>query len=345
MLKTLYCEFPQTFCLGLKQFRKHLNTTKPFRVLCAVTLFLTSCSAPNISHSSAEIDHLVKEDRLWMEEFFQEYFLGGPTIYTLFGSKPISGKFLTYATLDEIKASTLLFLDHANIQGEEREGILQEAVECWLEDNFTKNWEKWVCFYKTQPNTPFLFVKRPTLSKLLWSGDIANVQETIWTLQKHYDLFRKETGTDFDPVAVTLDFSNEDSPFWRQVFSNHLLTGIVHGYGYKNAYFFDLLMKHSVESKKDSPLPFGKTAEHSTGKTSYSIDGLPLPWFRSFRLPFNDDPVLERYKQERKKIQSKLNEDNFFEAVLLQLLGEYSQEQQQREPAGGPSVTCTLQRR
>lgn len=46
----------------------------------------------------------------------------------------------------------------------------------------------------------------------------------------------------------------------------------------------------------------------------------------AFGLPFNTDPILEKYKLERKKIIKNLNKSNFFEAVLLQLVGELSQE-------------------
>ncbi len=298
-------------------------------LLFIVNFFFGSCSpitTPQSKISSSEkIRSLVtKEDQVWMEEFFQEYFLGGSNIYTLFGTKPISGKFLNKGTKEECRQLALHYLKQEGIQGKEGEKILQEALDSWKEDELPKKWDKWVSFMKQHPNSPFLFAKHPTLSKRSWSGLILNVQETVWTLQKYYDLFKNEIGSDFDPVSVTMDFTNVDSPFWKQVFSNHLLTGILYGFGYKNSYFFERFIKLPNQSIQDSPLLSSFVKQSFSGKILYTIEDLPLPAFRSFRLLFNEDPVLEKYKLERKKIQSKLTEKNFFELVLLQVTGNLS---------------------
>ncbi len=273
-------------------------------------------------------DFISQEDKTWMEPFFHEFFLGGSTIYTLFGTKPIAGKIVTEATKKDFEESVHYYLEREKIEGKERKKILREMSSSFQEDTLLKSWNKWICFIKKYPNSPFLFAKHPTLSKKLWIIHILNIQETIWVLQKHYDLFQREVGYDFDPISATLEFTNIDSPFWKKVFSNHLLSGIVYGYGYRNSYFFSLLQKEfSYDLAKKEAIFSSKILPFSKEKTCYSIPRLPLPRFRSFRLPYNEDPILERYKLERKKIQKNLNEKNFFQKILFQILGTSSEKE------------------
>lgn len=53
-----------------------------------------------------------------------------------------------------------------------------------------------------------------------------------------------------------------------------------------------------------------------------TVKNIILPKFYSFGLPFNKDPVLEKYKLERTEIKKSLNESNFFEATFFQLIGK-----------------------
>lgn len=329
-MRTLYCNASLKGCTKPNERAKQLKAILPFRILFFGVVFLSSCNSTTSYHSkqtaSDQINNLVKEDRVWMEQFFQDFFLSGPPIYTLFGSKPISAATLNYASEDESRISALLYADRENMQGEEREWFLRAAAEQCKADKSAENWQKWVRFFQAFPKSPFLFAKRATLSKYVWSGYIVNVQETVWTLQKHYNLFKQALDRDFDPVAVTMDFTNPHSDFWNAVFSSHLLSGIVLGFGYKNAYFFDMMMKRQTASKQADPIFSAIPVEPSRNIFDDSIANLPLPHFRSFGLPFNEDLVVEKYKRERRRIQSHLNSDNFFEAIFLQLMGVNSQQ-------------------
>ncbi len=287
--------------------------------LLLINFFLGGCST-----YSEKLDSVVKkEDQIWMENFLQDFFLEGSTLYTLFGTKPISGKIISYGTEEDCKKSVFLYLEREGITGDQREQTLKEALESFQKDPSAKNWDKWTSFMKQFPNSPFLFAKHPTRSKKLWSAHIVNIQETIWTLQKYYDIFKKEVGFDFDPALIIKEFSNLDSPFWKKVFSSSLLSGLVYGYGYKNSYIFGLYIVSSEKEQRENPLFYSLKRFPSPKKSSHSIKGLPLPKFRSFTTPFNEDPILEKYKLERKKIQSRLTKNNFFEEVLYQILGEH----------------------
>jgi hypothetical protein len=267
---------------------------------------------------------VTKEERKWMEKFFREFFLESSAVYTLFGTKPISAQTMIYISAEEHQKRMKALLKREGIVGEEREKMLSEMSQEHLEYDLHKNWEKWVSFIARHPNSPFIFTKRKTLSENLWTGHILNIQQTIWILEKYYDVFKKALGFDFDSVAVTMDFKNEDSAFWEQVFANHLLSGIVYGYGYKNSYFFYLLSKASKKSAEEHPIFFSLTRKREPDNRNLSVENIILPRFRSFGLPFNKDPIFERYKLEREKIKKNLNESNFFEMVFLQLTGELS---------------------
>lgn len=312
----------------------NLNLTKIskiknlFYILFFANFFLGSCSTPPVDHYSDTNISIAEREQIWMEKFFREFFLKNSSIYTLFGSKPISAETLIYSTEEEYKKWLLSCIEKFKIEGEEKEKILSEGLRSFREDDFRKNWEKWLSFFEQFPNSPFLFATHPTLSQNIKSAHILNVQETIWILQKHYNIFRRELGFDFDPVLVTMDFKNEDSLFWKKVFSNHLLTGIVYGFGVKNSYFFNLSMGKNTKSLEDLGFLSTLMKKKEKDNKDLSVAHIILPRFRSFGLPFNSDPVLEKYNYERDMIKKKLNDTNFFKMVFLQLTGDLSKETQ-----------------
>ncbi len=281
--------------------------------LIIINFFLIGCSNPNQKKIN-----LPKEEKEWIEKFFTDFFLEGHAIYTVFGSKPLSFKEIIYATEEEWKQNAVANLK--NLNAKEKELLDKDIKQFCNKYNFHLNWEKWMSFIKKYPNSPFLFSIRPTEIKQISLGYILNIQEMVWTLIKYYDIFKKELGYDFDPVKVTMEFTNINSSFWDKVLSNHLLQGIVHGYGLKNATFFEL---HEKKYKNNNfpktlfaTIPFPPIIHKKP-----SIKNLPLPRFKSFGLPFNEDPILQMYKEERKKIQKNLNKKNFLEKTLNQITG------------------------
>jgi len=333
--KELYLGMKKTSKMSVKLYKAYgalpsLNFFTTHNVGCflfPVIFFLQSCSTPPAKQipkpATAELNNIVtKEERQWMEKFFKELFLESSAIYTLFGTKPLSAQTIILISAEEYQRGIAALLDREGITGKERETMLTEISREHLEYDFHKNWEKWTAFIAQHPSSPFLFAKHPTLSNKIWSAHILNVQQTIWTLQKHYDIFRQELGFDFDPVAVTMDFKNVDCTFWKQVFENHLLSGIVYGYGYKNSYFFNLYSKIPQASSDPPPFFSSLTRKGEADNRSLTVENITLPSFHSFGLPFNKDPLLEKYKLERVEIKKNLNESNFFEKTLLQLIGK-----------------------
>ncbi len=241
--------------------------------MITINLFSIGCS-----NSNQKKINLSKEEKIWIEKFFTDFFLEGHAIYTVFGSKPLSFKEIIYATQEEWQNAA------ANLKNLNKELLNEDIKQFCNEYNFHLNWEKWLSFIKKYPNSPFLFSIRPTEIKQISLGYILNIQEMVWTLIKYYDIFKKELGYDFDPIKVTMEFTNINSSFWDKVLSNHLLQGIVHGYGLKNATFFELYTKNNCPKMLFNTIPFPPTIHKKP-----SIKNLPLPRFKSFALPFNED--------------------------------------------------------
>lgn len=249
----------------------------------------------------------------WRERFIRDFFLDDCTIYTLFGSKPLSSKEIINASESEwIEASTP-YLQDVSLQ--EKEFFLSRIKDHCENYYLNKDWEKWINYIENYPDIPFLFARRKTEVEQIDLGYIVNVQEMVWTLQRHYDLFSKQLGYEFDPIEKTFDFVNSDSDFWKQVLSNHMLTGIVYGYGHKNSYLFSRemdtkLQKHSV---------FASLIRKQSVADEKSIK---IPAFKSYDTSLLGDPVIKQYEIERKRIQSSVLERDFVEIVQKQVWGK-----------------------
>lgn len=193
-----------------------------------------------------------------MEKFFVDFFLEGSAIYTLFGTKPMSQITIVKATEEEWIESAAPYLQTES--EEQKNEIVRKIRQHYQNYDLPKNWEKWMACQKKCTHSLFLFAKRPVPdNKTLFSAYIINVPEVAWTLQKHYLLFSRELKMDFDPVDAALAFEEPDSIFWEKVFANHLLQGILHGYGERNAYFF------FVSSHKKKSMPNALTIVYLLG--------------------------------------------------------------------------------
>lgn len=282
-----------------------LNLAKFLFLVC---VFCSACSSP--SHKNMSRNGL-EEDQKWIDKFFQEFFFETASIYTLFGTKPMSEVLLVSATEQERLESFLPYLNTLDIK--DRNEFIQELKKSSQSYDLDKNWDKWVKWKKQRGPSPFLFVKRP-IDDHLSSGYIINAQEVVWILRKHYDLFCRELGLEFDPLNAILDFENLQSVFWNKVFDSHLLQGILHGYGERNSYFFSEQMK----LQKEDPHQFDRYCIFRGPSPKEKKEPLPLPMFRSYTTS-GSDPVLVQYKEERRKIQQELKGKDFTQVVFSRL--------------------------
>jgi hypothetical protein len=239
-----------------------------------------------------------------MSCLFQELFLESPEIFTLFGTKPLSEISMNNASFDKWIEETEPYLE--NLSEKERQNKLKKLKSYCEENQLPSLWDKWMEWIKLHPSKNFLFLKRPTIYENVFGLCTLNVAEAAWTMQAHYDLFVRELGAPFEPLAMTLEFSNPQSTFWEKIFTNHLLQGILFGFGEKNSYFFNL----EIQGKLDHPFP-----SQLIGIASDSSE-LPLPYFRSYSVPPNRDPTIAKYEKERNEIKDFLSGKDFVEEVI-----------------------------
>lgn len=271
----------------------------------------------NVSGEESSIS-LAPEDEVWMNEFVDDFFLNNTMIYSLFGTKPMSGVVICKASENECIKSWEPHL--VSLNQIEKSEFLKKLHEYCGSDNFYKNYQKWLEWKKKRTSALFLFRTSVSKSKHYLLVDMINTRETLWLLKKNYELFSKETGMEFDPLTVVFDFEN-DSAFWSKVFSNSYLMGILYGFGERNAYFFSLYIKNDPlngVNRKQHPL-FDSNASKTELKKNCSenaIESLGIPNFRSFNMALGEDPIITHFKMERESIQNFLKNKNVTKEVL-----------------------------
>ncbi len=297
-----------------------VNKRKIPRILAYCSFFLLAlvagCFRNHNDNAKRVVVHMdvSPEEKAWMGKFFNDFFLEGSTIYTLFGTKPMSGISIVSATPKEWMDAHKSLIEA--LDEKRKEAAIQEVQNHSQSYDLNVNWEKWIAWKKNHPDSPFLFVKRATDSPHIFNAYVANTREVMWTLQEYYSFFSRELGVEFDPLEVTLDFEDPESPFWDQIFSNHFLQGILFGFGDRNSYFF---YRHFKQSHTDNNSCLFVSQPVSDEAEGGDIKNIQLPRFRSYVLPYGEDPVVTKYKKEKKRIQQELQGQDFFEAVLERL--------------------------
>ena len=284
-----------------------------------VLIFFTGCSEYQNKSKITSIE-ISQDDRIWMDKFFRDLFLEGPALYTLFGTKPMTG--FTIAIPSEREWIEAARPHWQNLPEKEKLKVLREMREYCRQYDLHLNWKKWMQWRKNHPSSSFLFAKRSSNQNGLFNIDMINTKETTWTLQKYYELFRRELEMDFDPLDATLDFENPQSVFWEKIFSNHFLLGILYGFGERNAYLFSREIELEKTDKKRFHDHFLFSSRLIKNKAAGGdIRNIKLPAFRSYAPPFEkEDPIIIKYRKEKKQIQNYLKKKQFLDAVLNQLL-------------------------
>ena len=172
------------------------------------------------------------------EIFRRHYARRRSHLYPL-GSKPLSEIGIYYYSEEEVKAYYEQLSD-------------EEKQTCAVVDNYDlpDHWEKWDQLRASLPINKYLFVKRehPT-DKHITLVYFVNIANTTRALKENYDLFKTETGLEFDPSSAMLEFEN-GSEFWERAFSNSVLSGVLFGFGEKNSRCFYCKHRKNVEACK-----------------------------------------------------------------------------------------------
>jgi hypothetical protein len=291
----------------MTNFVKFWNKTfkSPLRlllVLFASLIFFSSFDQPVATTSSCK---LAAEEKTWMEPFFRGVMLQHGAIYTLFGSKPMT--MISFDYTDQEPQSN----EHQKSKAEKKKRIVLEDY------HLLQNWEKWESIQSRFQLNRYLFFKKtdPVAPErvVIYFADLTKV---ALTLQENYNVFKKETGLDFDPLGESLALER-GSEFWNKTFDNPALLGLLLGYGIKNSFCFQ--WKYSglpvTQEKLAGSLLFRFSDQPQGGKSTF--EKLSLPIFASFSE--GEDEVIEKYKREREAIRN-IYEDKDFLLLTLQKL-------------------------
>lgn len=238
----------------------------------------------------------------WMEKFFNDLFLEEGAIFTLWGSKPLTIVPLYLFSDEEMR-------DLYN-QLSEKEKSQVTIIKNY---DLPTNWRKWETFQKQLNIKKFALFLRENLENPkipdIW---FVNILETALQIEIHHEIFTRILGFDFETEQVILEIQDPSSIFWNKILSEPLLLGILYGYGKYNAICFH--WKHSKNGAIDRSLSFTFSATPKLGCSS--IKNFPLPVFASFS---NNDPIIEKYKGERREIKKIYNRKNFIPLTLKKL--------------------------
>jgi len=259
--------------------------------------FFTFCSTEKSHFTKKEekiLDAFSFEEKKALEEFFYELLIEEKGIFVLFGSKPMVLTHVSSYKVHDPSASLLTTIDTS---------VWEKVKErCEVEN--------------------YVMIKKPTQDPKIHDLIFANRTNIILTLQENHQTFKDILGHDFSPMKEAFDLENFDSPFWNQVFNNHVLTGIILGYGQANAFFFDRWSSgsestdHKIAGYETAPFDFPKDDEIL--EKEFSFENIPLPAFRAL----STDTTVEKYIQERKRIRQAYQKRDPLIVTLKKLMEE-----------------------
>jgi hypothetical protein len=216
-------------------------------------------------------------ERELVQELFNRFFFFDGFAYTLLGSKPMS------------------------------EGRLLPTGKAWM------GWDAW------EKLSPHFRSQKFLIRKCVYDGYnfvlVANLKEVEKIYYQNRGYFDRAFGE-----LMTLDrlitCIKDDGPLFQEMMHDHLLLGILFGYGARNAEIFVHNHPYSLEDERIIPFKYFSGSLH------------PIFYLFSGLLPINFvcDPTTEetkalkvRYKQERKEIIKKSKRDSLFLQMLAVL--------------------------
>jgi hypothetical protein len=267
-----------------------------FWVLILFASFVALCSFDKADVKKIS-DKLSAEEKTWMDPFFRGVMLQNQGIYTLCGSKP-----MTMVRLEPESGSNPAAANKKKI-----------ALENY---HLLENWKNWEKVKSKFPLHRFAFFKKldaddPSLDAIYF----ADLTKVALVLQENYNIFRKETGLDFDVLDESLVLE-QGSEFWEKVFDHPALLGLLLGYGMKNSFCFQWKYGSSeLQEKITNALSFRFSDKPHGGKATFNK--LSLPIFASFS--DGEDEMIEKYRKEREAIRTTYEEKDFLLLTLQKL--------------------------
>ena len=325
-----------------------LLKTKSFvkiKILILLVIFLIFNAYSSHNKTTLKKFNISSEEYTWLEKFFRKFMLEESAIYTLAGTKPLTEihvyykdqitdedrRNLYYILLNCNNKKDMIFYRTLSNEGKKKSILIPDKHFIYKIDELWDKWEK--IQHRFPLSKKFLLVKHERSLEEVQTFDpkckkfydvfLINIYQTALILQKHYNLFKQAVGYDFDPLSIVFDLEKEHSDFWNRIKdSKHcILWGLLYGFGEKNSYGFLWKWRHiKNEQLHNKEKEFSKTIKQYSSVNDrmflYSIKDFPIPSFASYS---DNDPVVAKYKMERKKIQRLYKRKDFVD-FTLQLL-------------------------
>lgn len=271
-----------------------------------------------------------------MDKFFRYLLLNESGIYTLLGSKPITDvwflceskdeKIKRWGKLSEKEKENRVLLFNKDKKADmdfyrtlpkklrKRSFVIPDKdylidFECFVEN--------WSLIKKVPYSNRYLLIGKEGFNKKEKEGVFrivfVDILKTALVIQENYSLFKDFVGFDFDPVVVVMELKEDKSIFWDKLKKGDcsFLWGILYGFGKENSLCYFWKHKHKFlneiedfDSEEFIPTP--------------SLCNFSIPAFAAF---FKYDPVVQKYKIERERIQNEYQGKDFLDHTLKILCG------------------------
>lgn len=294
-----------SICLGYKEglFCRRLY------ILCSwlsIILLLTiSCQS---SKKEASDLNFSSDEKVWLTQFFEDIMLYECGIYTLWGSS----KPLTMIAIEQYSDAEKKAFYNSLTEEEKNAGII-----C-MDYSLDKTWFQWEKIQDRFPMNRYMLFKMDQFQdEHLFFVLFVDILKTAATIQDNYDAFRKAIGADFHPLELTLNMKQKDSILLRNM--NAHLWGILFGFGKMNSYLFQCQHFDHPESCSEfcKNIVSFVNKDFTQGQVKYTIDQFSIPAFKSFN---EIDPIVDNFREERKRIKDIYEGKDFLEVTLKKLM-------------------------
>lgn len=176
---------------------------------------------------------------------------------------------------------------------------------------------------KMTPSYPEGYPREKTAEWVLKIITLIDAEKAALVLAENYEIFKECVGFDFHPFEIVFEIENRNSVFWNKIFDsgNSLTMGLLYGFGKRNALLYH--WRDEFEGRRGKIrdclknagcIPFSM-ANPWPQIEKRGMAALDIPGFVSFEA----DETLERYNQEKQKIQKLYRGKDLVEITLKRL--------------------------
>lgn len=217
-------------------------------------------------------------------------------------------------TLMDIKPLTLIDLSYIPPTDEEKFMIWNEhstefkmkySVDdlSYLSLNLPNIWKKWRKIESQFLGSKYRFV--PNENGFVY---FINVPACRGVLKDNFDLVKQILDSKCSTQEIVDSIGNEASPIWKEISSEHVIRGLLFGYGRQNAQNFET----RGDKKKNNSTKYTKVVFENRPK----IESLNIPMFCVFE---GGEAQVEMYKRAREDILDLLKNVDFYQFTKKRL--------------------------